>query len=112
MEFQTTILSIIIITITMALLLFYINKKLREYGFEVEEKHEYDICRFSTKNIYSYAQSQQVIRNLKHCRTRNRNKVYLRAYKCKRCNGWHLTSEKPFQYREERRVAYENKLIG
>ncbi len=88
------------------------EKKLREYGFEVEEKHEYEICRFSTKNIYSYAQSQQVIRNLKHCRTRNRNKVYLRAYKCKRCNGWHLTSEKPFQYREERRVAYENKLIG
>ena len=32
MEFQTTILSIIIITITMALLLFYINKKLREYN--------------------------------------------------------------------------------
>lgn len=88
------------------------EKKLREYGFEVEEKHGYEICRFSTKNIYSYAQSQQVIRNLKHCRTRNRNKVYLRAYKCKRCNGWHLTSEKPFQYREERRVAYENKLIG
>lgn len=32
MEFQTTILSIIIITITMALFLFYINKKLREYN--------------------------------------------------------------------------------
>ena len=32
MEFQATILSIIIITITMALLLFYINKKLREYN--------------------------------------------------------------------------------
>ena len=39
------------------------GRKLREYGFEVEEKHEYEICRFSTKNIYSYAQSQQVIRN-------------------------------------------------
>lgn len=88
------------------------GKKLREYGFEMEEKHEYEICRFSTKNIYSYSQSQQVIRNLKHCKTRNHNKVYLRAYKCKRCNGWHLTSEKPFQYREERRVAYENKRVG
>ena len=83
-----------------------------ENGFEMEEKHEYEICRFSTKNIYSYSQSQQVIRNLKHCKTRNHNKVYLRAYKCKRCNGWHLTSEKPFQYREERRVAYENKRVG
>ena len=36
------------------------GRKLREYGFEVEEKHEYEICRFSTKNIYSYAQSQQI----------------------------------------------------
>lgn len=25
------------------------GRKLREYGFEVEEKHEYEICRFSTK---------------------------------------------------------------
>ena len=30
------------------------GKKLREYGFEMEEKHEYEICRFSTKNIYSF----------------------------------------------------------
>ena len=25
------------------------GRKLREYGFVVEEKHEYEICRFSTK---------------------------------------------------------------
>lgn len=85
------------------------EKRLRDYGFAADEKHEYEICRFAFKNIYSYSQSQQVIKSLKHCITRNHNKVYLRAYKCKRCNGWHLTSEKPFQYREGRRVACETK---
>ena len=29
-----------------------------------------------------------------------------------RCNGWHLTSEKPFQYREERRAIKEKKLAS
>lgn len=88
------------------------GRKLREYGFEGKEKQEYEICCFSLKNIYSYSQSQQIIRNLKHCKTRNHNKVYLRAYKCKRCNGWHLTSEKPSLYREERQVTYEKKRVG
>lgn len=80
-------------------------QKLKAYEIEVDEKHEYEICKFALKNSYSYAQSQRVMRSLKHCRTRNHNKVYLRAYKCKRCNGWHLTSEKPFQYMEEKRIA-------
>ena len=96
---------------TMKTLMTCSEKEVRKYGIAVEEKHEYEICRFSSKNIYSYAQSQQVIRSLKHCKTRNHNKVYLRAYKCKRCNGWHLTSEKTFQYREERQVTYENKRV-
>lgn len=85
-------------------------QKLKVYEIEMEEKHDYEICKFALKNSYSYAQSQRMMRSLKHCRTRNRNKVYLRAYKCKRCNGWHLTSEKPFQYREERWIAKSMKL--
>lgn len=88
------------------------KKKLKAYGIIYEEKHDYEICSFARKNIYSYAQARQMIRIMKHCRNRNHNKVYLRPYKCKRCNGWHLTSEKPFQYREERRIANQKKLAS
>ena len=86
--------------------------ELRAYGVPFESDCEYEICSFSNKNCYSYSQAHQKMRNLKHCRTRNRNKVYLRAYKCKRCHSWHLTSEPPFQVREEHRTAYEKKLVG
>lgn len=85
------------------------EKRLKKYGVVYEDKHEYEICFYSMKNTYSYAQAQQVMKNLKKCKTRNRNKIFLRAYKCKCCNGWHLTSEKPTQYREERRVTYEKR---
>lgn len=85
--------------------------ELIKYGIIFEEKYEYEICCFSSKNIYSYAQSHQVIRGLKHYKTCNHNKVYLRAYKCKCCNGWNLTSEKSFQYVKENLMTYENKRI-
>ena len=90
----------------------YSEWKLRKNGVALEENHTYEICSFTMKNIYSYSQAQQMMKSMKHCRNRNHNKVYLRSYKCKRCNGWHLTSEKPFQYREERRTIKEKKLAS
>lgn len=66
----------------------------------------FEICIYNKKNIYSYAQVKQIIKGMKKSHTRTHNKVYLRVYKCEKCNGWHLTSSKTIKnYRKEKKIA-------
>lgn len=66
-------------------------------------KISYEICSHTDKNCYSYAQSRHMMKSLKYVR-RNHNKFYIRSYRCHCCGFWHLTSEKPCLYRENKKI--------